>query len=215
MRTRWLCLEFTQTVGWRARDRADDALVDYGALVAWSGRVGALSAQESASLGGLAAEHSAVAARVLGQAVELRRASYRVFVAVGSGEPAPGADVGVLNRVLPEALAHRRLAPGHGVEFRWVWAPVAGPASLARPLWLVAESVAELLTSPELARLKVCEADDCGWLFVDGSRNRSRRWCDMSDCGNLAKVRRFRARRRAGGAGGGSGREPGRVGEPG
>ena len=202
MRTRWLCLEFTQTVGWQARDRADDALVDYGALVAWSERVGALRAEESASLRVLAAGHPAVAARVLGQALELRRASYRVFVAVGTREVAPAAEVEAMNRVVPEALAHRRLAPGQGLEFRWLWAPVAGPASLARPLWLVAESAAELLTAPELARLRVCEADDCGWLFVDASRNRSRRWCDMSDCGNLAKVRRFRARRRARGAGG-------------
>ncbi len=57
--------------------------------------------------------------------------------------------------------------------------------------------MAELLVAPELARVRLCEGDDCGWLFVDGSRAGSRRWCDMSDCGNLAKVRAFRARNRS------------------
>ena len=65
----------------------------------------------------------------------------------------------------------------------------------------VARSAAELLTSDRLDRLRQCESEKgCGWLFVDGSRNRSRRWCDMSDCGNRAKARRFHRRHRRGSA---------------
>ena len=45
-------------------------------------------------------------------------------------------------------------------------------------------------------RLKACAAHDCLWAFVDGSRNRSRTWCDMAACGNRAKARSYRARRR-------------------
>lgn len=59
----------------------------------------------------------------------------------------------------------------------------------------MARSAAALLTAEEVERLKLCDAHDCGWLFVDASRNRSRRWCDMADCGNRAEARRFRERR--------------------
>jgi len=64
-------------------------------------------------------------------------------------------------------------------------------------LWPLSRSAAELLTSADLAFIRECQGEDCGWLFLDTSRNRTRRWCDMRDCGNLAKVRRFRRRRRA------------------
>jgi predicted RNA-binding Zn ribbon-like protein len=52
-------------------------------------------------------------------------------------------------------------------------------------------SAADLLVSDELKRVKKCGDPACGWLFLDTSRNNSRRWCDMSDCGNRAKACRF------------------------
>lgn len=75
--------------------------------------------------------------------------------------------------------------------YRWAWHDAD---SLESVLWPIIGSAADLLTSPELEKVKLCAADDCGWLFIDGSRNRSRRWCDMSDCGNRAKARRYRRR---------------------
>ncbi|HEV2391667.1 MAG TPA: CGNR zinc finger domain-containing protein [Verrucomicrobiae bacterium] len=42
--------------------------------------------------------------------------------------------------------------------------------------------------------MRLCQGDTCGWLFVDSSKNHSRRWCDMRDCGNRAKARRHRAK---------------------
>ena len=63
-------------------------------------------------------------------------------------------------------------------------------------IWLIAESAVKLLSSDLLSRVKICSGDDCGWLFLDTSKNKSRQWCDMKDCGNLAKVRRFRERQK-------------------
>ncbi|MCL4370559.1 MAG: CGNR zinc finger domain-containing protein [Chloroflexi bacterium] len=65
-------------------------------------------------------------------------------------------------------------------------------------LWPVARSAGELLTSSELGRVRKCAGYPCGRLFLDTSRNQSRRWCDMKSCGNLAKARRHYARIRAG-----------------
>jgi predicted RNA-binding Zn ribbon-like protein len=67
---------------------------------------------------------------------------------------------------------------------------------LDSPLWPVAQSAAELLTSPMLGRVKVCAGEGCGWVFLDESRNGSRRWCDSRDCGNRERVRRYLARKR-------------------
>jgi len=63
-------------------------------------------------------------------------------------------------------------------------------------LWPVARAATALLTSSDLARVRECADDACGWLFLDHSRNGSRRWCDMADCGNRAKARRYRERRK-------------------
>src|SRR6266849_4425044 len=88
-----------------------------------------------------------------------------------------------------EALPHRRVVQsGRGFSLGW-----DGSDDLRRMLWPVALSAAELLAGDHAAPVKLCgmwEASGCSWLFVDESRNGSRRWCSMKDCGNRAKARR-------------------------
>lgn len=194
--TRWACLEFTRTVGWAAGDRADDALVDYEALVGWAESQGLVSAEEVALARGEAAAQPLQARRLLSAAVALRRAVYGIFSALGAGHGPAAADLATLNEHVAEAMAHLEVRAGEAGRFTWEWRPVERGDALRQVLWPVARSAALLLTSGEVDRVRLCEADDCGWLFVDASRNRSRRWCDMAGCGNLAKVRRFRARHR-------------------
>src|SRR5207249_84080 len=61
----------------------------------------------------------------------------------------------------------------------------------------IVRSAVDLLTSGERDRVKECASATCEWVFLDRSKNHSRRWCDMSDCGNRAKARRFHAKRQA------------------
>jgi predicted RNA-binding Zn ribbon-like protein len=141
-----------------------------------------------------AAQRPADAARALAQAVALREALYDTFTAVArQSAPAP-ADLNTLNHHLAGALARARVA-AQGDGFAWQWEE--GPA-LDRMLWPVARAAADLLTAPEVSRVGQC-ADDrgCGWLFLDMSRNHSRRWCAMNDCGNRAKARRHYRKHRA------------------
>src|SRR5207302_22567 len=70
--------------------------------------------------------------------------------------------------------------------------------TLDRMLWPVIRSAADLLVSGEAQRVRRCASETCDWLFLDTSRNHSRRWCDMSGCGNRAKARRHYARAKAG-----------------
>ena len=80
---------------------------------------------------------------------------------------------------------------------RFAWALKGEKKALERPVWLLARSAAELLTSAQLNRVRECGGVNCGWLFLDTSRNGSRRWCDMKSCGNRAKTQRHYKRKRS------------------
>ena len=91
---------------------------------------------------------------------------------------------------------HRSDRIGELIEEHGDWTP---EAVSAMQLDTMDRSAAELLTSPDLPLVRECAGYDCGWLFMDTTKNRSRRWCDMATCGNRAKGRRHYERRRAAG----------------
>ena len=188
------CLDFANTVGWHGGERPVEYLNRYPDLLSWCVSVGVLDGTEAEALGRRAELEPEAARVVLARAVLLREAVYSVFLAAAEGRDPSPSDLDVLNGELSGALARTRLTTEAG-GFGWGW---DGWAELDRPLWSVARSAAELLTSEGLRRVKVCMGEACGWLFLDESRNRSRRWCDSRDCGNRARVRRYYARRRAG-----------------
>jgi len=136
-----------------------------------------------------AANHSQIkASAALRKARELRQAIFDVFRAIaGQHAPATG-DLDVLNKYWRSASIHRSVAHADG-NFRRVWVMDEND-ELDRPLWGVVASAEELLTSGEVGLVRECDADTCSWLFLDHSRNRSRRWCDMKTCGNRAKAKR-------------------------
>ncbi|HEU4699161.1 MAG TPA: ABATE domain-containing protein [Gemmatimonadales bacterium] len=191
----WLALDFANTTSDRTGDTPHERLHGYDDLLTWCVRAELFGKTEAARLRRLAAARPDEAAAVFARARALREAIWAIFDAFARGrEPAAG-DVALLNGVLTEGMGRRQLRPSaHG--FCWAWA--AEPDGLDWMLWPLAYSAAELLTSSELDRVKECGGETCDWLFVDVSRNRSRRWCDMKDCGNRAKARRHYRRSKAG-----------------
>ncbi len=194
LKTGQLCLDFANTADWHASDQPEEELTSYPALLAWARGVHLLGARAARLMARAAARRPEAAARALASAVALREAIYRLFAAHAHGEAPQPADLATLNRALARALAHAHLVPARG-RYAWDWAGDA--VALDAMLWPVARSAADLLTSGDLERVGQC-ADDrgCGWLFFDTSKNRTRRWCDMRDCGNRAKARRHYARSR-------------------
>lgn len=193
IRTDWNCITFTRTTGWEVRDRDGDDLISYGGLVDWAEREGLVDGETAAALRSRAGERPDEAVRVLEVATRMRAALYTTLTAVAREEEPPVESLDRLNAALRSAASHVLLA-GEGRSFGWTF-EASAREHLEWPVWRVARSAAELLTAEEVERLKLCDAHDCGWLFIDASRNRSRRWCDMADCGNRAKARRFRQRR--------------------
>ena len=201
-----LCLDFINTVGGRKSDspRSDshsyncqllgDKLEDYSDLVDWSRHSGIVKATEAERLIQASKRNAREAKNVFDRAIALREALYRIFKATMTGRRPPKGDLETVNDELLKARAHERLTHGpHG----FTWEPVGGEAALDRMLWSIVHSASELLTAGDLSRVRECGGEECGWLFEDTSKNRSRQWCDMQDCGNLAKVRRYRTRLRS------------------
>jgi predicted RNA-binding Zn ribbon-like protein len=189
-----LCLGFANTVDWHASKSPQERLKDYGSLVSWSREVGVLDDAGERRLRRDAMENPVAARKALKRAVTLREALYRTFVSLVHGRPIDASDLELLNNALAEAHHHLRLVSARN-EFDWEWADK--PQDLQQMLWPIVRSAADLLTSDRRWKLGQC-ADDrgCGWLFLDTSKNRSRRWCDMEDCGNRAKARRHYQRSR-------------------
>jgi predicted RNA-binding Zn ribbon-like protein len=185
-------LDFTNTASWPVGGARNERLVDYAALVAWSVRARLIDAELADAMLARSLVEAAAAARVLHGARDLRAAVHDVFAARATGAPVPRQALDRLNHHLAEALVHARIGEQDGT-FDWTWE--GRPDALDRMLWPLARATADLLTSEELARVRMCAGENCGWLFIDASKNRTRRWCSMSDCGNRAKVRRFRALR--------------------
>jgi predicted RNA-binding Zn ribbon-like protein len=191
------CLDFVNTVGGRVGAPAeptggvrDDKLAGYADLVAFALRAGLLSEPASRALLRRAARHPRQAQAVRDRAVALREALHRMLHAFTTGRSPAPADLARVNDEIAAARREEELVAREG-GLRWSW---RATGSLDEPLWPIVRAAATLLTSPDLARLRRCGGDTCGWLFLDRSRNRRRQWCTMEDCGNLAKVRRFRRR---------------------
>lgn len=190
-----LALDLTNTASDRSGGELREKLFVYGDLMVWAERTSVLAPDRIAALRAEAESRPADAALVLAHVLELREALYRLFSAIAAGrEPAAG-DLDVLNAYLAEAAtaAPRRVVRG---EAGWEWGWQEGAEPLATPLWPAVWAAGELLTAGDLTRVKECAGEGCNWLFVDLSRNRSRRWCAMKDCGNRAKARRHYARQR-------------------
>ena len=190
-----LCLDFANTVDWHASDQPEELLTGYAEFVSWSQQAGIPTEKQAKHLLRQAAERPEEALAVLDRAITLREAIYEIFAAVAHGQSPQASDLSTLNAALSEILARSQIAPTE-TGFGWQWA--GDEDALDRPLWSIARSAADLLTSDELQHVGQC-ADDrgCGWLFLDTSRNHTRRWCDIKDCGNRAKAHRHYERKRS------------------
>lgn len=183
-----LCLDYVNTWGDRARPETDQ-LRSWDGLLAFAVQTGLLDEARRQRLERRSAD-AQVGAAAFDAAVELRESLFRIFAAQARGGGAPAHDLALLNAVLKEGLAHLRVeAPAAGPPAAFAWSFEATDLATA-PLWPIARSAADLLTSADAARITQCDGTDCTWLFLDRSRTGNRRWCSMSSCGNRAKARR-------------------------
>lgn len=191
------CLDFVNTVAWRFTDRTVEYIGSYEDLLGWGKQAGLLTAEETGMLSDWSATNSEEAEATLSRAIALREAVHGILSTAIAGEPPNKDALTGLNRELSRALSRLRVVHAPEDDYVWAWDRGRECRDLDYPVWPVARSAAELLTSPKLGRVKVCSGEGCGWMFLDESRNGSRRWCDSGDCGNRERVRKHLARKRA------------------
>lgn len=186
-----VCLDFVNTLDDRFRAEPKELLNDYVDLARFAEDTGTLGHQQVDRLMTLSMQHREEAKRALASAIRLREAISDIFYAVVRQKPVPAASLIVLNSNMQDALQHLALVPAKG---RFGWTLETRMDDFFAPLWGVARDAADLLASERLELVRACASKTCEWLFLDESKNHRRRWCDMTKCGNRAKVKRFYTR---------------------
>jgi predicted RNA-binding Zn ribbon-like protein len=182
-------LDLANTVDCRHGRFGPDLLTSYGDLMAWAERVGLLGAEAAARLCRRAVERPEQAEAALSRAKDLREAIYRTFSTLAAGAEPSLTDLELIARETRHAQASRRLVRAAS-GYAWLWSDDNLDALVGQ----VAHETADLLTTSRLNRVKECFGPHCGWLFLDTSRNGSRRWCSEEGCGTRIRVARHRAK---------------------
>jgi predicted RNA-binding Zn ribbon-like protein len=182
-----LCLDFVNTLDDRFTNEPKELLKTYLDLARFGEDTGILSASDVDRLFTRSQLSPEEAQSALGAAIELREAMYAVFWAIVNKKPAPRSELAKLNQFVQEAARHAQLVEVGG-HLEWKFEDAV---RFNAPLWPIARSAADLLASEQLKLVRPCAASNCLWLFLDTSKNHRRRWCDMTKCGNRAKVQRF------------------------
>ncbi|MEM7117400.1 MAG: ABATE domain-containing protein [Chloroflexota bacterium] len=182
-----LCLSFANTFDIHDNDKHEEMLREYIDLVEWARLLEVIDIPTVQLLRHEANAHPNEANTAIQAAWALRQTLYNIFASIAHDKSPAQDDLNGLNKAVSEVLNHHRIVSDED-GFRWGW---DNSAALDQVLWPVIRDAADLLTGDSLDRVGQCaDVTGCGWLFLDVSRNRSRRWCSMETCGNRAKAMR-------------------------
>jgi predicted RNA-binding Zn ribbon-like protein len=185
-----LALDFVNTQTGPPDGPADgDALGGYDDLLSWSRHMGTMGERQAEALALISRARPAAASEAFRKAVGTRSYLWEIFATLARQQEPPVSLLDLLRDDAASSVRYARLARTAG-GFGWDWATCD---DLRAPLWPVVQAAADLLRSGPVTSVKRCGA--CRFLFVDTSKNGSRRWCSMEDCGKTAKMRRYVARR--------------------
>lgn len=182
-------LDLVNTLDWRFRESGtEELLTSYADLLDFALQSGIITQTDARRT---QREPAASKDRALAAARGVREAAAAVLYSILDGRKPESGSLAKLEAIFKEAFAHRVLVTGDDGP-QWAWATI--DAEL--PVRKLALSAERLLTSDQLERLRSCASLECRWLFLDTSKNHSRRWCEMSICGNRMKARRFKQQHR-------------------
>ncbi|MBR7959409.1 CGNR zinc finger domain-containing protein [Burkholderia vietnamiensis] len=184
-----LSIDFANTLYWRGTDAPTETFGTLDDLFGWCRDQAGVPTRVADAC--VVYEKGMCAGRdepaILARALELRDALYRLFHAQAERREPATDDLVLLGGFLAEAAPRVALAR---IDGAYAWRVPQGEVALPRLLSPVLWSATDLLGGARLAKVKRCANDACQWLFIDDSKNGSRRWCSMSSCGNRAKAYR-------------------------
>jgi predicted RNA-binding Zn ribbon-like protein len=187
-----IALDFANTLSGAKTGNPSSHLQDYQALLDWAQQADLIGPIGRKNLSAGSPQAQAAAYK---ESLALNLSLRALFSAAARHEVLPQEALDHLNALVQKTAAWRRIAAcddeGRKVSCGWDFQGAPPVAVLGPIVW----RAVELLESGPLDRVKECGSDDCGWMFLDTSKNRSRQWCSMQTCGNISKVRRFRERK--------------------
>jgi len=181
-----LSLNFLNTVEYRHEEFAVDFIHHYLDLITWAHFADAVGDSQKELLQGLSQEKSNEAIKIYYEAIQLREAMYEYIINLINRENVDPVSMHIINQWISRAFSNLEL---HLVDRNVVLDWNAEKFGLESVLWPIIKSFVDLVTLTNHKRIKQCS--NCGWIFVDNSKNSSRRWCSMEICGNRVKARRF------------------------
>lgn len=187
-----LCLNFINTIHDRYSDEPFDYLDDYDKILEWSVKVEILTEPEKKEIVFRAEKHETEAEKVHGRILRAREILYDFFLAVAQDKRPGKSAFSQFNGLLSETMSHLQLNLSGQLVSQHHW---KDKTDLKYPLYPVIKSAYDLLTADIPERIKECTA--CGWLFLDQSKNKSRKWCSMESCGSNVKAKRYYHRKKA------------------
>jgi predicted RNA-binding Zn ribbon-like protein len=188
-----LCLDFVNTLDDRFSSEPKELLKSYLDLARFGEDTGILSELQVDHLMTKSMQYPEGAHSALESAIRMREAMYEVFWALVQKKPVPRAPLMILNGYVKDAAQHMNVVSRDG-HFEWEFDST--DSDFDAPLWPIARSAADLLASEQVHFVRACASKTCEWLFLDESKNHRRRWCDMTKCGNRAKVKSFYTRQK-------------------
>lgn len=189
-----IAADFANTLSGSRALPTTDHVARYADLVEFAKQAGAISSAAAKRLLASAERHPAQAIDVYRRSIALREAIWRAFDRIAREREPETADLTLISAEAADAYGSARVMRDGG-GYAWTW---PDSDDLSRPLWPIARGAVDVLTTPEeRERLRECASDTCAWVFVDRTKNHSRRWCDMGGCGNRSKVRAFRERQKS------------------
>ncbi len=188
-----IAFDLTNTSSGRGGSRHLDHLKIPDDVIRWAQHSRVINPAEAAWMASEIGKDPRLARRLLKRTLELRELIYTIGVELAAGRPPPSDRIELLVHIHTTCLASAKLVP-HGQAFVWSWLAADGPVE--RILGPISLSVLTLLTRADLARVKQCQGEHCGWIFFDTTKNKSRRWCEMEVCGNRAKQKRHQGAKR-------------------
>ena len=186
-------LDLVNTLDWRFRESGPEELLeDYSDVLRFIEQAGLLPSSDARKL--LRSVSDSKGEKVLAEIRALREAAAELFYAVIDERTPPPSNVRRLQECLAAARQHEQL---HWTGEKLAWSLPHSIADPALPLLLLSLSTNALVTSGQMNLLRQCGSEECRWLFLDTSKNHTRRWCNMKICGNRMKARRFKAQHKA------------------
>ncbi len=188
----WLSLDFINTVSDRNETPMFNYLSSYLHVLEWSVKVKILNSDEALQLKELAAREPINSAKSWIRVLEIREMLFRLFQKIITGDKPDDKDQDLFNKWLSKSRSKNKIDFGNPSHLLCSWDIRPGDFDL--PLYPIIKSTYDLLLSEKLDRVKECSA--CGWLFLDKSKNKSRKWCKMDTCGSQEKSKNYYHRKK-------------------